>query len=106
MADTDAQYAIWDVVDKVWLGDESGPKVFSAPYIRSIRSFLGEFTEDDIRSIAQLAAQIAEARVYGEQSVGRFRAERFNDEPFFKRDEVPCKRSFAEGYKIETGEDL
>src|SRR5271168_1531423 len=84
---SDVSYAIYDTQDNCWVGDETGPRMFTR--------------EDSVKLNGmpqELAARIA-AQVWGVQLgyvPGRLRAVIFKEEDLRMKDEVPTKMSGLE----------
>jgi hypothetical protein len=95
-AQSTARYGIYDTRDNCWIGDKSGPRVFTR--------------EDSVKAnglpqrlMAQIAAQMAEKQLgYG---MGRLRAQEFNDSNLTLKDEVPTKMTPVEALiRLENGQ--
>jgi len=93
---SDVSYAIYDTQDNCWLGDDTGPRLFTR--------------EDSVKLNGmpqELAARIA-AQVWGVQlgyAVGRLQAVVFRGEDLQMKDEVSTKMSGLEALKkLESGE--
>jgi len=95
-AQSDVSYAIYDTQDNCWLGDETGPKVFTRE------------SSIEAKGIPQeLLAKIA-AQMWGVQlgyALGRLRALVFKEEDLQIKDEVLTKMTALEALKkMESGE--
>jgi hypothetical protein len=94
-AQGDACYGIYDTRDNCWLGDETGPRVFTREDSDKAKGM-------PQRIMAQIAAQMAEKQLgYG---MGRLRAQEFRDGDFTLKDEVPTKMNALEALiRVENG---
>lgn len=90
-----ARYGIYDTRDNCWIGDETGPRVFTSEDSDKANGL-------PQRVLAQIAAQMAEKQLgYG---MGRLRAQEFRDGGFTLKDEVQTKMTALEALiRVENG---
>jgi len=93
---SDVSYGIYDTQDNCWIGDETGPRLFTREDSAKLKGMP-----------QQLAAKIA-AQIWGIQldyASGRLQAVRFNETDLRMKDEVSTKMSGLEALKkLESGD--
>lgn len=94
-AASDVPYGLYDTVGNCWIGDISGPKVFTR--------------EDSLKAngmptalLAQITAQVTEIQLG--YAPGRVKAQEFNEQDLRLKDEVPIKMTSLEALRtLESG---
>jgi hypothetical protein len=89
-------YGMYDTQDDCWIGDETGPRVFTIEDSAKCNGL-------PHRVMAQIAAQMAEVQLG--YTPGRIQAREFNAENLRLRDSVDTKMTPLEALiKLESGE--
>jgi hypothetical protein len=93
---SDASYGVYDTQENCWLGDETGPRLFTRELSKEANGVPQEL-------LARIAAQLA--GVQCGYAVGRLQARVFNEDDLVLKDSVPTKMSAVEALtKLENGE--
>ena len=92
------RYGVFDTKDRVWLGSDAGPRLFSEGEVVN-----GHVIDaDEAYLLARAAAQIADVQL--RQAPGRTRAEEYTGDATVLKDEVAPAMTAAEALRrIERG---
>lgn len=92
----DVTYGIYDTQDNCWLGDESGPRLFTRASTEWAKGM-------PVNLIAKISAQVTGVQMG--YAPGRLQAREFNDQNLVLRDKVDTKMTALEALKkIENGD--
>jgi hypothetical protein len=93
---SDVSYGIYDTQGECWIGDETGPRVFT-------RADSAEMNGMPQETIAKLAAMLAGVQLG--YAAGRLQPREFHEKELHLRDEVPTKMTALEALiKLESGD--
>ena len=94
-AQSAVEYGIYDTQDNCWLGDETGPRLFTIEDSKKANGMPHQL-------MARIAAQMTEVQLG--YAMGRLRALEFNKSDLVLKDEVPTKMTALEALvKLENG---